>query len=100
MQQTITWLEKMIIELENNEYVSPETDVELSTQFRTKRSQAKIAKNTIDFIKAHEKVIDDDVLYNLADILADEAFGKRGLIEYSARQVLSLKFFEMLKSNL
>lgn len=35
--------------------------------------------------------------FKLAERLADEAFGSKGVIEYSNRQKLTVKFYEMLK---
>ena len=39
----------------------------------------------------------DDQLFELAEQLADEAFGKKGMIEYSDRQELTVKFYKILK---
>jgi len=38
-----------------------------------------------------------DKTFELAERLADEAFGSKGVIEYSSRQELTVKFYEMLK---
>jgi len=38
----------------------------------------------------------EDEIFELSELLADEAFGKRGLIEYSQRQELTVKFNEIL----
>jgi len=39
-----------------------------------------------------------DKTFELAEHLADEAFGSKGVIEYSSRQELTSKFYEMLKA--
>lgn len=38
-----------------------------------------------------------DKTFELAERLADEAFGSKGVIEYSNRQKLTVKFYKMLK---
>lgn len=40
-----------------------------------------------------------DKTFELAERLADEAFGSKGVIEYSSRQELTVKFYEMLKET-
>lgn len=45
-------------------------------------------------------VSDVDKIFELAELLADEAFGEKGLIAYSQRQELTSKFNEILVKNL
>ena len=42
----------------------------------------------------------EDKIFELAELLADEAFGKKGMIAYSERQELTSKFNEILVKNL
>ena len=45
----------------------------------------------------HERPkLTEDEIFELAENLADEAFGKRGLIEYGERQELTVKFNKIL----
>lgn len=44
--------------------------------------------------------MNEDKIFELAELLADEAFGKKGMIAYSERQELTSKFNEMLVKNL
>ena len=40
-----------------------------------------------------------DKTFELAERLADEAFGSKGVTEYSSRQELTVKFYAMLKET-
>jgi hypothetical protein len=42
----------------------------------------------------------EDKIFELAELLADEAFGKKGMIAYSERQELTSEFNKILVKNL
>jgi hypothetical protein len=49
---------------------------------------------------AMEAEFNDDKLFELAELLSDEVFGEKGVILYSERQELTVKFLEILKSRI
>lgn len=51
----------------------------------------------IPIVKEPDESKIKDKTFELAERLADEAFGSKGVIEYSNRQKLTVKFYEMLK---
>lgn len=55
---------------------------------------------TIPIVKEPDESKMKDKTFELAERLADEAFGSKGVIEYSSRQELTVKFYEMLKETL
>ena len=55
---------------------------------------------TIPIVKEPDESKMKDKTFELAERLADEAFGSKGVIEYSSRQELTSKFYEMLKETL
>lgn len=44
--------------------------------------------------------MDEEQIFQLAELLADEVFGQDGMIKYSERQELSLKFHKILSEKL
>lgn len=97
MKKTLKWLKTFVEKTDELEFISREEDVELHTQFRSKKGQAKFAKNAMEYIRTHERPeLSEDEIFELAETLADEAFGKKGMIEYSDRQELTVKFNELL----
>jgi len=51
----------------------------------------------MEYNMTHERPkLTEDEIFELAENLADEAFGKRGLIEYGERQELTVKFNKIL----
>ena len=61
----------------------------------------KTSTNSVNWIYSSELPRNLNTIENktfeLAERLADEAFGSKGVIEYSSRQELTVKFYEMLK---
>ena len=39
-------------------------------------------------------------IFELAELLADETFSEKGLIRYSEKQELTIKFFNILENNI